>query len=304
MRFFRQCVLFCLAILFSSGCYSCRAQGDSTVLDSLRFVAADWHRVEDEGIVFCWHQFVDDSQLFGAAQYVFLMEIPSTEVHRIHYAYDSLLAPTSMQAQRYEALAAVNGSFFDMKKGNPICFLRIDSIEVGENTPLKTDSIHRKYYQYATLCLAGDSLDFVIPDSSRFSEQSLTCKDIMTAGPMLLHCDSVMPQRDDRTFVTHRHNRTAVGQRADGTVVILVADGRSSSQAAGFSLPELARVMRWLGCRHAINFDGGGSSTFYWRCRDGESCSPVRNFPSDNGAFDHEGERPVSSILYIAPKMK
>ncbi|MBR1792213.1 MAG: phosphodiester glycosidase family protein [Bacteroidales bacterium] len=292
------CRLFMLCLLAINLCSACHAQGSAIDSDSLCFVSANWQEERQENIRFLQHQFLSDS-LFGHPQYIFWMEIPPTEIYRLHYAYDPQLSPTSVQAQRHQALAAVNGSFFDIDQGFPICYLRIDSVEVGENTPGKTDSINRKYYQYATLSLADSALNFIIPDSNRCHEASLPGRNLMTAGPMLIYHDSVIPQRDDRTFVTHRHNRTAVGLRADGSAIILVADGRFRNQAAGLSLNELCNLMRWLGCRDAINLDGGGSSTFYVHPQDNEPQSAVRNYPSDNRRFDHEGERDVSSILYI-----
>ncbi|MEZ4745900.1 MAG: phosphodiester glycosidase family protein [Calditrichia bacterium] len=54
--------------------------------------------------------------------------------------------------------------------------------------------------------------------------------------------------------------RTAVGFTADNRVILLVADGRSSTWSNGVSLPELANIMIELGCVEAMNLDGGGSS--------------------------------------------
>jgi N-acetylmuramoyl-L-alanine amidase len=63
--------------------------------------------------------------------------------------------------------------------------------------------------------------------------------------------------------VWERAQRTAVGIRANGDVVFLVSDGRIPSDI-GLFLSELALVMRdELGCIHAINGDGGGSSVLY-----------------------------------------
>lgn len=73
---------------------------------------------------------------------------------------------------------------------------------------------------------------------------------------------------------------------------MLVADGRNAN-AEGMSLFELTKIMRWLGCVSAINFDGGGSSTL-WTAKEG-----VVNYPTDNRNWDHEGERKVANILYF-----
>ena len=266
--------------------------------DSLSFANASWRERYEDGIFFYKHQFTTDT-LFDEPQYVYMIVVPPDQLNRIHFACDSILTETSVQAKRVDALAAVNGSFFDMRYGNPVCYLKIDGKEVGENTPQKEDSVNRKYYQFAAIALSDTMLHFFIPDSSRFDERNLPFSNVMTAGPMLIYNDSIIPQRQDRTFVTARHNRTAIGTRPDGSVIIMVADGRFDKQATGLTLEHLTNLMRWAGCRNAINLDGGGSSTFYLRTQKYEHGSGVRNYPSDNRKFDHNGERPVSNIIYI-----
>ncbi len=54
-------------------------------------------------------------------------------------------------------------------------------------------------------------------------------------------------------------DRTAIGAREDGTVVMFICDGRMES-AGGVDLVQLARIMKGLGCVDAINLDGGGST--------------------------------------------
>ena len=105
-----------------------------------------------------------------------------------------------------------------------------------------------------------------------------------------------VPQRDDRTFVTHRHDRTALGITADGTIILLTVDGRFKDIAEGLSLNELESVMKWLGCVNAINLDGGGSTTMFVK---GRPNGGLLNHPSDNNRFDYQGERPVSNAILI-----
>lgn len=258
--------------------------------DSLRVANAEWRIDSLEGFTLKRYHF-GEGELFCSAQHLFVIEVPAHSPRRLAFAYDSVLTPVDTLARRREAFAAINGSFFDMDKGNPVCYLRIDGQLLGENTPQKNDSVNRKYYQYATLTLGPTRL--WVPDSNRTWENILSNGDIMTAGPMLLRKGRYVPQRDDRTFVTKRHNRTALGLRPDGTTVLLVADGRFKDKAEGLTLPELERVMRWLGCTEAINLDGGGSSTMYIKDKG------VVNYPSDNNRHDHEGQRPVSNAILL-----
>lgn len=61
-------------------------------------------------------------------------------------------------------------------------------------------------------------------------------------------------------FYLRRNPRTAVGVAADGTILMLVSDGRAPQYSVGLSVPETARVLKHFGAVSAINLDGGGSS--------------------------------------------
>lgn len=270
------------------------AQIDYSV-DSMRVAGAEWSIDTLEGFYLKRYHF-GEGALFCSAQHLFVIEIPARSHRRLAFVCDTILTEVSTLAERCGAYAAINGSFFDMDAGNPVCYLRIDGKQIGENTPAATDSVNRKYYQHATLALRDGRPRLAVPDSNRLWEECLTDSNIMTAGPMLIRKGMPVPQRDDRTFVTHRHNRTALGMRPDGTTLLVVADGRFKHQAEGLSLPELEMVMRWLGCTEAINLDGGGSSTMYVH---GKPHGGVVNYPSDNKQHDHEGQRPVSNAILV-----
>ncbi|MBO6080070.1 MAG: phosphodiester glycosidase family protein [Bacteroidales bacterium] len=261
--------------------------------DSIAFVKGNWKTDTLDGMVLHQCQF-DGKQLFASNQQIFVLEIPDTSHYTLAFAHEPRRTRTSEMALKHAAVAAVNGSFFDMEKHFPICYLRIDSVNLGENTPGK-DTVNRKYYQYGTLCLGGDSIVILKTDSSRHWEETLPYPNIMTAGPLLIWHDTLQYMRNDRTFVTQRHNRTAVGIREDGTVLLFVADGRFK-QAEGLTLTELQQLLRWLGCRDALNLDGGGSTTMYLNLGDYQG---VINYPSDNARFDHAGERGVSNAVMV-----
>ena len=61
--------------------------------------------------------------------------------------------------------------------------------------------------------------------------------------------------------------RSAIGQCADGTVLLLVTDGRGSAGHLGATAQDLIGVMQTYGAVNAANLDGGGSSSLYY---DGE----------------------------------
>ncbi len=86
---------------------------------------------------------------------------------------------------------------------------------------------------------------------------------------------------DDRTFSHYLspQPRSAVGIRADGSLVLFAVDGRQSGYSAGFKLYDLAKRMVSLGCVYAANLDGGGSTAVNASLRGNDSATTV-NSPS------------------------
>ena len=75
--------------------------------------------------------------------------------------------------------------------------------------------------------------------------------------------------------------RTAIGQRADGVVLMLVIEGRNPPSSIGATMPEIQDIMVAYGAVNAANLDGGSSSSMIL---DGE----ILNLPSSGS-----GERGV-----------
>ncbi|WP_242953870.1 phosphodiester glycosidase family protein [Clostridium sp. BL-8] len=80
--------------------------------------------------------------------------------------------------------------------------------------------------------------------------------------------------------------RTAVGQKADGTIIFLVIDGRKIT-TPGASLYDVQEIMMERGAVNAGALDGGYSSTMYYK-------GNVINSPN---AWD--GERSVATAFYV-----
>ena len=58
--------------------------------------------------------------------------------------------------------------------------------------------------------------------------------------------------------------RTVIGQRKDGTVLLLVTDGRGASGHLGATASDLIDIMLQYGAVNAANLDGGSSSSMYY----------------------------------------
>jgi len=104
-------------------------------------------------------------------------------------------------------------------------------------------------------------------------------------GPELVREGKVMQWHG---FLHMRHPRSALGWNKDHIFLVEV-DGRQIDLSVGMTFPEMADYMLKLGCQQAMNFDGGGSATF-WALGD------VRNSPSEGQ------ERPAANALVVVRK--
>ena len=59
--------------------------------------------------------------------------------------------------------------------------------------------------------------------------------------------------------------RTAIGQRADGAILLLVTDGRGANGPLGATAADLIAIMLEYGAVNAANLDGGSSSCMYYK---------------------------------------
>lgn len=92
-------------------------------------------------------------------------------------------------------------------------------------------------------------------------------------------------------------NRTAIGQRQDGIVLIMVIDGRNS-KSIGISMKELAELFVKYKAYNASNLDGGGSSILYGK-ETFTSKGKVINTPVGYG---YSGERRLPNAWAILPE--
>ena len=88
--------------------------------------------------------------------------------------------------------------------------------------------------------------------------------DAIGAGPMLVADGRLRITVDEEIFfgssIPNTHPRTAAGRTRDGSLILLVVDGRQP-ESRGVNLQELAEIMLELGAVDALNLDGGGSAT-------------------------------------------
>ena len=108
--------------------------------------------------------------------------------------------------------------------------------------------------------------------------------------------------------------RTAIGIKADGSVLFYAIDGRQSGYSIGATLTQVAQRLIELGCVEAVALDGGGSTTMGATLPDASAMS-ILGSPSDgslravsngiflvselepNGELDHYYVTPYDSVV-------
>lgn len=299
-------------IIFFAACFRAAAQNDS-----ITFAHTGWN---EQTIVkgIRWKSFhFENKSLFNANENINIIEIsPKQKHYKLHVVHSDSLETTSQLALRNNALAAINGSFFKMRGVDPddnkkidgkpvlerskldynrsVVYLRENNLVIAEN--VEKDN-KRKRHQQGSIAINKKSVSIVKDSADINWEHQLKGQDVLSTGPVMI-LEGVDQKIQNDAFDNDRHPRTAIGKKKDGTVVLLVVDGRAS-ESAGMSIPELQKIFRWLHCTEAINLDGGGSTTM---CIKGQPFKGVVNYPTDNKKYDHEGEREVANALVIVPR--
>ena len=264
--------------------------------DSLAVVKANWKKEKIASGVRL-KTFWFNTSLFNSNQNVSILEIKQKRNLSFDLGYDpKTLLTTSDFGKQNDALAALNGTFFDIAKGGSVDYIRADGILINENRLGKSGN--RAGHQESALVFNKGKLNIAKWNGSPNWEQSIEAEDIMVSGPLLILNQTVEKLDTANTFNKTRHPRTAVAITKNKRVLLITVDGRNEN-SAGMSLFELTKLMLWLNAADAINLDGGGSTTLWINNYSGNG---VVNFPADNRKWDHEGQRKVANVVFLKKK--
>ena len=194
----------------------------------------------------------------------------------------------AMQNRRgTNVVGAINAGGYDMSNGRPSGAFTMNGTQINAATGTtfwidKSGSAHITNAQECNAAYAAGNVREAIASFGEIFEDG-----------------HARPGLDNST----RASRTAIGIKADGSVVMFMVDGRQAPYSVGMTMAEVAAAMEELGCVQAINLDGGGSSTFATQ-REGEEedTKPagltLRCRPSDGY------ERKVSNTIMVLSTAK
>lgn len=183
-------------------------------------------------------------------------------------------ARTREIAASVNAMFAINGDY---------CGYRSDGLIAREGV------LYRFVPVREALCLMADGSLRVVRESEADADALMAegLTDSWSFGPILVE-EGILPETF-RTDVKNNNPRTALGQRADGSYIAVVVDGRSET-SIGMSIEQLAQYMYDLGCVTAYNLDGGMTSCMYFNGK-------VISTPCGTANM----ERSLSDIIYVLP---
>lgn len=278
-----QVFLFILAALLIAGC--------STLQKQLR---PGWTTKQLMPGVKLSHQYF--SSLFNAPQNINIIDLDLRDTtFKIVIAHnDSLLETVSDFGNASNAIAAVNGNFFNTHIGGSVCYLKIDDSVINRTHEELNGTLYLPWLDTAAIAMNGNNIKIVSRPANGWSQNQYDFPTIISAGPLLLWNKKIIQQQAHR-FNNARHCRTGIGLTKDHHLIIIAVDGQTK-EAAGFTNTEFAKLFKALKCVSALNFDGGGSTTMWVN---GEPDNGVISHPTDNKKYDHLGERKVANAILI-----
>ncbi|WP_160327058.1 leucine-rich repeat protein [Tractidigestivibacter scatoligenes] len=205
-------------------------------------------------------------------------------------------------------VGGINASLFNITTGEPMGYLRMGGTTYKDDAKIPFVAVFSD--GSVGIYPAGTTLDQAAAEQSKKVGSTVTVTDAAGGWCILVDGKTVATQGSNGGY----YSRSAIGLKADGTVVMLQADGTMPPRSLGYTLEEMGRMMQSLGCTYALELDEGGSSEFVSQ-REGESDIAMRNTPAGggervistsllavstaapSGEFDHAGITPNDNIF-------
>ena len=160
-------------------------------------------------------------------------------------------------AKRYDAVAAINGGAFadtnGLGNGGQPGGLVVSEGQLKHNANL--ESSHN--------LVIGFTEDDILVFGKWSTEEAHQWKlrDAVSFGPALVYNGEAL---DAKGISSGLNPRSAIGQRADGAVLMLIIEGRQAN-SLGATYADLIKLMLDFGAVNAANLDGGSSSMLYYK---------------------------------------
>ena len=277
-----------------------------------------------------WYSFLGYIDMFMSYQSINVIEVDLNKTEkklRLAQSYENPSGITvDSMAISFNAIAAINGTYTDNEKANGtekhISYYKSNDIEY-EDISFPYDH-PLSWKNDGCFYITKNEKAGIIRGEKELYE-NLDAPHIISGSPILIEnnipvgkyfvpykisklmsssdCVSLLDYENPYRHQGVRHPRTAIGLKDENTVLLVTVDGRDK-QAEGMSASELTTLLYdCLGCKDALNLDGGGSTTMWIK---GETENGVVNYPSGgNGikekTLSHNVLRKLTNAIVIVP---
>ena len=245
------------------------------------------------------------------AQYtIHTVTIPHNSNYSIFPALESELTPITDFAIKHDAIAVINGGYFDpvnqkttsyiIQQGKIVADPRTNE-RLIDNPDLKQylgKILNRTEFR-RYLCTGDTRYDIVLHSAPIPSDCQL--QDSLGGGPGLLPQDTSVAEAftayqdgeiiRDAIGSSNLNARSAIGITNSGDIVLVMVTQKSNApRNSGISLPGLTNFLTSIDVEKAMNLDGGSSAALYFQDQ------------TFYGKVDKEGneiKRPIKSVLLV-----
>ncbi len=211
------------------------------------------------------------------------------------------------------AVAAINGTYGDLVDGKRVSFLKTNgsikmdaAVASGDLRAYKHEgafyydkSNGTKGIEYGTKELYAS---WIYPNI--ISGAPVLIDNFKPVGETFVDATAqigLLPDEHKDKMHAVRHPRTAIAITEQGKVLLITVDGRRF-QSGGMSAKELTQMLKTkFNPKYALNLDGGGSTTM-WIKGSNVSSTGVVNYPTDNGKYNHYGQRELNNCIVVTNK--
>ncbi|MBX9687020.1 MAG: phosphodiester glycosidase family protein [Candidatus Obscuribacterales bacterium] len=225
--------------------------------------------------------------------------------------------PTSTIGKEEKASAAINGGFFNLSDGQSASYIYLDGQLKADPRKNKALVENPKLEPFLEQIFNRSELRVLQKGKNKATELQIAkhndvvppgykLLDSLQAGPQLLptlECESeafLRKQADgslsDSIGCRKPAARSAIGITRDGYLLILAVSGKGQDQeSSGITLAETADLLRRLGCRQALNLDGGSSTSLFVRRAEAENAN-------GSSVCAKDPETRVKTMLLLMPQ--
>ena len=144
-----------------------------------------------------------------------------------------------------------------------------------------------------------DNILVVAKTMSADKAKELKIRDGCCFGPVLIMNGNV--NEEAYNTASGYNPRTCIGQRADGTVILLCIDGRQANSLGG-TYADAIDILVEYGAVNACNLDGGSSTVMYYRDMAGKYGQPGELVMINNYSLLQELPRTMPTFFLVRPQ--